>query len=682
MIKIIDQETSIQNPDELKSLVRSIFKPDGLLQKNLDFEHRAEQEEMAISVLESIDSNQHLVFEAGTGVGKSLAYLIPSVLFSKNRKRPCIVATNTINLQEQILNKDIPTLRTLFEKNQSLLSFADFSCALLVGRGNYLCTSRLRKAALGQGELFESRQKKELERILEWADGKAVEGIRQELSPPPLQSVWDAVNADSSLCSGKRCSPEHCFYRKARAQVEKADIIIINHSLLFSLLGAGVSPPNDSDGIIFPDDFIIFDEAHEMVGEASEHLGVSISSWTLENSLKRLYNPAKRKGILNKVGRVKDFDSVDFALHAVSDFFNHLHSVTLGQKDRIRILEPNEIPLDLLPPLSRVIRSLVELGENCEEESLKVELIDQSKRFQAYINGLSEIIEIKDSNSVYWIERTGKQKQIIHLRSAPLEVSRILERALFDKSSPIVMTSATLTQNASSSKFIESTGCKNVKDVVVKSPFDYEFNMHIKIFEDCPEPMSQERSRYLEYLLLSIDSLASSIEGGTLALFTNYQDLHYCYHNLKPKWNKKQRSVYAQGIDHSRSELQKRLLDEGDVLLLGAESFWKGFDAKGPALSQVIITRLPFENPNHPLLEAKNEKFTQEGKNSFFELTLPNAIIRFRQGIGRLIRSKTDIGELIILDSRILKKQYGKLFISELPKKHFDRESSTFLIED
>ena len=267
--------------------------------------------------------------------------------------------------------------------------------------------------------IYLSLGKKELERILEWADGGAVEGIRQELSPSPLQSVWDAVNADSSVCSGKRCSPEHCYYRKARALVEKADIIIVNHSLLFFFMGAGVSPPNDSDGIIFPDDFIIFDEAHEMVGEASEHLGVSISSWTLENSLKRLYNPAKRKGILKKVGRVKDFDNVDFALHAVSDFFNHLHSDTLGQKDRIRILKPNEIPLDLLPPLSRVIRSLVELGENCEEESLKIELIDQSKRFQAHIHGLSEIVEIKDSNSVYWIERTGKQKQIIHLRSAP-----------------------------------------------------------------------------------------------------------------------------------------------------------------------------------------------------------------------------------------------------------------------
>ena len=194
--------------------------------------------------------------------------------------------------------------------------------------------------------------------------------------------------------------------------------------------------------------------------------------------------------------------------------------------------------------------------------------------------------------------------------------------------------------------------------------------------------MNQDRSNYLKYLLHSIDNLASSIEGGTLALFTNYQDLHFCYHQLKAKWQKRSRSLYAQGIDFSRSELQGRMLEETDVLLLGAESFWKGFDAKGPALSQVIITRLPFENPNHPIMEAKNDRLMKEGKNAFMELTLPSAILRFRQGIGRLIRSKNDIGELIILDSRILKKQYGKLFLSELPKDRFERENAVFEVDD
>ena len=679
MIKILEKDSGSE--DGILNLIGSIFKPDGFLQNALNFEHREQQEKMALSVVNSLQNGSHLVFEAGTGVGKSLAYLIPSILFSKKRKRPCIVATNTINLQEQILNKDILTIRELFGQTPELIPFAEFRCALLVGRGNYLCSTRLSKALSAKTDLFETREKKELDRILEWS-GSAKEGIRQELSPPPLQSVWESVNADSSVCSGKRCNPEHCYYRRARSLVEKADIIIVNHSLLFSLLGAGLSPQNDSDGIIFPDDFIIFDEAHEIPSEASEHLGVAISSWALENSLRRIYNPSKRKGLLKKIGRRRDLQDVEFAIHAVSDFFNHLHMAFLGSKDRLRILKPNEIPLDVLPPIGRVVRSLVELGENCEEESLKLELLDQSKRFQSIINGLSEVIEIKDSNSVYWMERTGKQKDIIHLRSAPLDVSQILESELFEKGSPVVMTSATLTQNKSAAKFIESIGCCDAEEIIVQSPFDYEFNMNIRVFEDCPEPMNQDRSNYLKYLLHSIDNLASSIEGGTLALFTNYQDLHFCYHQLKAKWQKRSRSLYAQGIDFSRSELQDRMLEETDVLLLGAESFWKGFDAKGPALSQVIITRLPFENPNHPIMEAKNDRLMKEGKNAFMELTLPSAILRFRQGIGRLIRSKNDIGELIILDSRILKKQYGKLFLSELPKDRFERENAVFEVDD
>lgn len=675
MIKLIDPLEGHENTLDLKQVVTEVFKEEGSLQKILEFEHRPQQEQMAHAVLKSIDSDEHLIFEAGTGVGKSLAYLIPAILQAKYSNRPCIVATNTINLQEQLLHKDIPSIQKLFSQSEDLHAFEDFRCALLVGRANYLCTTRLRKALLGQGELFESRERKELQRIAEWADGAAKEGIRQELSPPPLSTVWDAVNADSSMCSSKRCNSDHCFYRKARAQVEKAHIVIVNHSLLFSLLGAGVSPSNDADGVIFPHDFVIFDEAHEMIDEASEHLGISISSWALESSLRRVYNPAKRKGLLKRVGRLSDFDHVESGIHAVSDFFNHLHTANLGQKDRLRLLEPNQLPMDILPPLSKVARGLIELGENCEDETLKIELLDQSKKFQGYIHALSEIIELKNEDCVYWIERTGKQKQIIHLRSAPLDVSQILEVELFGKNSPVIMTSATLTHNGKPKRFIEASGCKTGEHTIVESPFDYEFNMNIRVFEDCPEPMSQDRTKYLDYLVRSLDSLAGSIEGGTLALFTNYQDLNYCYQHLKKSWLKKQRSVYAQGIDYSRSELRSRMMEEGDVLLLGAESFWKGFDAKGPALSQVILTRLPFENPNHPVMEAKNEKLLKEGKKAFFELTLPNAITRFRQGVGRLIRSKTDLGELVILDSRILRKPYGKLFLAELPKERFERDS-------
>lgn len=678
MIKILDPLDSSPGLVDLNGLLESIFEKDGHLQRVLDFEHRPEQEKMAHEVLASFQNDRHLAFEAGTGVGKSLAYLIPSILLAMDQRRPCVVATNTISLQEQILQKDVPSIQALFDQVPSLSAFREFSCALLVGRGNYLCATRLNKALAGQSELFDSKERKELKRIAEWADREAREGIRQELSPPPSGNVWESVNADSSLCSPKRCSPEHCFYRKARLQFEKADIIVLNHSLLFTLLGSGVTPAEDSDGILLPNDFLIFDEAHEMPEQASEHLGLAISSWSLENTLRRIYNPKKRKGLLKGVGRIVDFDALENALHAASDFFNHLHAGFLGERDLRRIMEPNQFPTDILPALSRVSRLLVELGETTVIESQKIEFLDQSKRLQAILVGLSEIIELKDADSVYWLERTGKSKQVIHLRSSPLKVANILQDELFGKSAPVLMTSATLTQNGDPSRFLKNVGCLDSRSVVVDSPFDYEFNMAVKIFEDCPEPTPQNRSKYLDYLAKAIDSLAGGIEGGTLALFTNYQDLHFCYHHLRNLWQKKQRSVYGQGIDYSRSELRRRMLEEGDALLLGAESFWKGFDAKGPALSQVIITRLPFENPNHPILEAKSQKLEAEGKNSFVEHTLPNALIRFRQGAGRLIRSKTDLGELIILDSRILRKSYGKLFLAELPKKGFEKDSLSF----
>jgi ATP-dependent DNA helicase DinG len=672
MIRFAEEQSGEADVD-LLSIVNSIFREGGILEQVLGFEHRPEQYEMARSICASLLKENHLLFEAGTGVGKSLAYLIPSILFSKLNKRPCVVATNTISLQEQLLDKDIPAVRTLMEETSSLKNFLDFRCALLVGRANYLCTTRLHRALSGQGELFEGRQRQELERIAKWAtSGSAIEGIRQELSPQPMGTVWDAVSADSSLCSSKRCKPENCFYRKARAEVEESDLVIVNHSLLFSLMGAGFGPPDEKGGVMFANDFVVFDEAHEMPEVAGDHLGLSISSWALEMSIRRIYNSKKRKGLISRVGRTTDFEAVENAELAVSDFFQYLHINTLGRKDRIRLMEKGILPMEIFSPLSRLCRSLIELGELTEDESLKLELKDQARRMQGYLNGLAEVLDLKDSNAVYWIERTGKQNQIIHLRSAPLEIAKALREQLFARDVSVLMTSATLTRKGTAKAFRSTIGVELVDEGIVDSPFDYDANLQIRVLSDCPDPMSSNRLPYLDYMVEVLNACATSIEGGTLVLFTNYSDLKHCYHNLLPRWKKLGRSVYAQGEGLSRSELREKMIEEQDVLLLGAESFWKGFDAKGPCLSQVIITRLPFENPGHPVLEAKSELLSKAGKSSFMEITLPTAVIRFRQGMGRLIRSRNDLGELIILDSRILKKGYGRDFIREFPKKEYE----------
>ncbi len=661
-----------QGDKNLTDLIKTIFEPGGLLEKTLDFEHRPEQASMAEVFLNSLEEESHLLFEAGTGVGKSLAYLIPAILHSKKRKRTCVVATNTISLQEQLLDKDIPALRNVLRSASEIQDWANFECALLVGRANYLCQNRLNRAIRGQSELFEIGQRQELERIFTWAKEEAIEGIRQELSPLPMGLVWDQVNADSSLCSSKTCTPASCFYRRARAEVERADLVIVNHSLLFSLMGAGYGPPDDDSGIMFPDDFVVFDEAHEIPEVAGEHLGLSISSWAMETSLNRLYNPRKGKGMLVKRARDSDLDAVENAFLAVQDFFQHLHVRILKEKNRIRLLEKGTFPMEVFPPLSRVVRSLVELAERSDEENQRLEFKDQAKRMQGYLSGLSEVTELKDEKSVYWLERTGKKNQIIHLRSAPLDVAEVLRNQLFGRRVPILMTSATLTRKGKAESFKSQVGAEKIREGVLNSPFDYKSNMQIRILRDCPEPMGTNREAYLNYLVEAIHGAAASVQGGSLALFTNYSDLLHCFHRMLPKWKKMGRSIYAQGEGYSRSELRSKMMEEGDVLLLGAESFWKGFDAKGPSLSQVIVTRLPFENPNHPVMEAKTELLLKQGKNSFMELTLPAAVTRFRQGIGRLIRSKTDVGDLLIVDSRIVKKKYGSEFLAELPVSNYD----------
>ncbi len=681
MIRVLEDDGDGDSSIDLTKVVDGVFESGGWLEKVLDFDHRQEQAQMAASVCRSLVRGEHLLFEAGTGVGKSLAYLVPAILFAKQRKRPCVVATNTISLQEQLLGKDIPALRKLLKEIPNLSEWANFKCALLVGRANYLCSTRLRKTMAGQSELFEGGQRDELQRIAQWSDTEAREGIRQELSPSPLGAVWDAVNADSSICSSKRCSPDTCFYRRAREAVDRADLVIVNHSLLFSLIGAGFGPRDDDEGVLFADDFVVFDEAHEMADVASEHLGLSISSWALETSIRKIYNSKKRKGLLAKAGRPRDFDAVEDAALAVADFFQYLHAKSLGNQDRVRIRETGVLPLEVFPPLSKLCRSLVEVAEITEDESLKIELKDQAKRVQGYLAGLSEIVELKDGKSVYWLERTGKKNQIIHLRSAPLEIAEVLRERLFSKPSPIVMTSATLTRKGKADSFKSLVGAEGVCEGIVNSPFDFESNLQVRILSDCPEPMGQNRMPYLNCLTEMIHACSAGIEGGTLVLFTNYADLQHCFQALRPRWEKLGRSLYAQGEGYSRTDLRNRLMEEGDVLLLGAESFWKGFDAKGAALSQVIVTRLPFENPGHPLLEAKTELLREQGKSSFAEHFLPSAVIRFRQGIGRLIRSTTDVGDLVVLDSRILKKNYGKSFLNELPKRQYEVFSSDELMQ-
>ncbi len=675
MIRIVEKPSPEPSSSDLRAAewVVRIFMKAGLLQSTLDLEHRPQQEAMALAVRKAIQSDQSLLFEAGTGVGKSLAYLLPGILFAMEARRPFVVSTHTISLQEQILLKDLPLCRSLFEESHQLHEYREFRAALLAGKANYLCATRLAEALKqkGQDELFETEERVELHRILQWSSGEAVEGMRQELSPRPNPEVWDRVNADSSLCSRKRCDPEKCFYQRARERISTANVIVLNHSLLFSLLGAGIGPKTDTKGVLFPSDFVVLDEAHQIPKIATDHFGTTLGSYAVALTLRRLHDPRRKKGLLAQWGQPADRGLTMDAMSAADGLFHHVRENLLGGQSFRRILTPNTLPSDFLPPLRRLIQRLREICADLGDKPSALEIKDQAERLETIASSFREFQEMEDSEKVYWVERYGKRGAQVQLRIVPINAAPQLRETLFRRGVSSVLTSATLRQCGEFDRFRDAVGADEVQAEAVESPFDYEKNVRVHVARDCPEPRQPERGPYLAHLSELVFRCAQEETGGTLALFTNFADLRHVAEVIEPRWRKQDRPLLVHGATLSRSELRRRFANAGNGLLMGAESFWMGIDVPGPALSQVIVTRLPFENPNHPVAEAKAERIRENGHSPFSELTLPDALSRFRQGIGRLIRNKEDRGYITILDSRVLGKSYGKLFLAELPKKKY-----------
>lgn len=663
------------DPPSLLGQVAKIFAEDGWLQQAMELEHRPEQAAMAHAVAASLCRGGPLLCEAGTGVGKSLAYLIPGILHAISAKRPLVVSSHTIALQQQIEKHDLSICRELFARIPVLEQYKKFNYSLLVGRGNYLCGHRLARAIETRTDLFGNSESEELERIVEWAR-LTESGMREELRPAVSAEVWEWVNADSSSCNRKNCDHETCFYRKALARRSQADVIIVNHSLLFSLLAAGLSPEGDAPGVLFANDCLVLDEAHTVPDTATDHFGISVSSYAVTRTLKRLYQvkAGKARGMLAKIGRREDQTAVLKASVEAETFFNEVAARYLRQRPLARLHEPNWIGGYLMRPLGEVIRRLRVLSEDKEHAQLRDELRDQAERLQLYSSAIVACIELKDTASeVYWVEKGGRQGSITTLRSAPIDVAPALRAALFEKNTSVTLTSATLTTAGRMEPFQARAGAETARTCVEASPFDYEHNMQIFIATDMPAPSRQEGRLDIDYLAEMICFNALRIRGGTLALFTSYADLAAVARQIEPALRKAGRPLLAQGSELSRSELKADFIAAGDALLLGTDSFWTGFDVPGPALAQVIMARLPFDNPGDPVREARGEAVRARGGSPFAEISLPEAVIRFRQGVGRLIRNQSDQGRLVLLDSRLLNKPYGRWFLESLPKRSFAR---------
>jgi ATP-dependent DNA helicase DinG len=684
--------------------IAALLGPDGpVAGAHPQYEDRPSQRDLARAVARAYNDGGIALAEAGTGTGKSVAYLIPAIEWAVRNRERTVISTNTINLQEQLVNKDLPFLRRTLAR--------PFRYALVKGRSNYVSIRRAMLARASGDTLFDDGQRRDLEALIAWMD-TTKDGSIQDLGFAPAPEVWDEVASESDVCLRTRCPHfEQCFYQKARREAVAAEVLVVNHHLLFSDIAVRRALGNyGGTAVLPPYRRVVLDEAHNVEDAATSHLGVRVTRRGLHRLLARLER--RGRGVLPLLElklRTRDDDllqqdalrvvsgilrpGADRARELTSELFARLDTLLDGTDDGVlRLAEDftgesawceNIAPVldDLLMVLDGLgrgiqrVRGIVDTDQRWAEslaESM-VELAGLQNRLDMSAAALrTALVPAQEAIPlVRWLERRGREEgsrvRNIAASAAPIDLADLMRDALFDRVHTTVLTSATLTTRDGFQFLRRRLGIESgvrATESVHLSPFDFERQTVLAVPTDAPD--ARDTHRFGAAVAAMTEDHARLTDGGLFVLFTSYSALRAVAAELQRRGAAARWPMFVQG-EGPRATLLQRFAQSGRGILLGVASFWEGVDVPGDPLRGLIITKLPFKVPTEPLTAARIEAIDGNGGNSFYDYMLPHAALRLKQGFGRLVRTRTDRGAIVILDPRLLSKSYGRYFLSSLP---------------
>lgn len=699
--------------ENVKIDITPYFEKTGLLSQVFQgFEYRDEQLHMAKHIEKGLNKEIKVIVEAGTGTGKTLAYLIPSIEWAIKNKKRVVISTNTINLQEQLLNKDIPIAKKVIQ--------GDFKYILVKGRGNYLCNRKYSNIIMGENSSiqdFSDSQKVQFNEIKKWGQ-KTEKGDKAELPFEVDASVWELFQSETDICAGNKCPYKgECFFLKSREEKKNADILITNHHMYFSDLAIRKEIGFNTEYSILPEyGMVVFDEAHNVEKVARDYFSYEASKYSFTKTMNQIFTVEGKKkntgslDILQKYIKSHDIDHRGILDKEIEDikikhknlyiagreYFNHIIEVFSNGQMGTFTFRAKKDEMDNSPFLSslidfrerftieynsymRKVRELIKDIRDEEDENGNInDFIKYTDRLESFFNNFRFINDFDDDEFIYWIE-VNSRKRNSKLVATPLKIDHELQKNLYMNLKQIVFTSATIAIGNDFTYFKESIGLdEETLDKVIHSPFNYDKQMKVYIPSDIPAPsdknFTDEIAEFLKAMLIKS-------KGKTFVLFTSYSTLNYMYYMLRDELEANGIELFIHG-KAPRTQLINMYINGRNPVLFGTDSFWEGVDIKGKQLSSVIIVKIPFKVPSDPVTEAIIEHITAQGKNSFTEYQVPEAVIKFKQGIGRLIRSKSDSGKITILDNRIINKKYGRYFIESIPTKNINVIGKTAILKD